>query len=170
MEYSISINFFTNQVGIRKAAELVSKAGFTQLDYNPPIFNDNWKELFKSEVEVLNEYGLKVHQAHFPFNRYGWYNNHRELIDRLLDCGESLGVKYYAVHGDEIDFESTTFSKEAALEYNHNYFLPYVERAKKNGYKIAFETVFEDWKRNRFTSEADDLYNLITSYNSESAV
>lgn len=171
MDYAISIMFFSRQIGMKKSAELVAKAGFKYLDYTPPITEGNWKETYKSHAEIFKEYGLTVHQTHIPFNRYGSYKDqHKMYIDRVIEAGEELGAKYYAVHGDEFDFENLSFTKEKALEYNHNYFLPYVERAKKNGYKMAFETVFEDWDRPRFTSQADDLYNLITSYNSPAAV
>lgn len=171
MKHSINIRYFSAYIGMKKAAEFIANAGFTHLDYTPYVMCENWEELLKEDVKIINEYGLKVHQAHFPFNRYGSYKDqHKLYIDRVVNAGEQLGVKYYAVHGDEFDFENRKFSKDAALEYNHNYFLPYVERAKKNSYKIAFETLFEDWDRPRFTSEADDLYNLIGSYGCDAAV
>lgn len=43
-------------------------------------------------------------------------------------------------------------------------------RAERNGYKVAFETVFEDWGRRRFTSVADELMDLILSYHSDASV
>lgn len=171
MEYAISIRFFSKDIGMKKAAEFISKAGFTHLDYTPPVDLENWEEEFKNDIEIFKEYGFCVHQTHIPFNRYGSYKDkHKMYIERVISAGEQLGVKYYAVHGDEFDFQNLEYSKEAALDYNHNYFLPYVERAKRNGYKIAFETVFEDWDKPRFTSEADDLYNLIKSYNDDAVV
>ena len=44
MEYGINVRFFEKALGLRKAAELVAKAGFTQLDYTPVVLEDNWKE------------------------------------------------------------------------------------------------------------------------------
>ena len=73
-------------------------------------------------------------------------------------------------HGDEFDFDNLEFSPEAALEYNHNLFLPYVTRAEQGGYKVAFETVFEEMKKRRFSSQADELMDLIQSFHSDSAV
>lgn len=171
MEYGINVRFFEKALGLRKAAELVAKAGFTQLDYTPVVLEDNWKEQLTEAVKIFADNGLTVHQTHAPFNRYGTYGDmHKTCIDRCAEVTEVLGAKFMVAHGDEFDFENRTFSPEAALEYNCQYFLPYVERAKKNGYKVAFETVFEDGNRRRYTSKADELWDLIEAFHSETVV
>ena len=122
-------------------------------------------------MKLFDAFGLTVHQTHVPFNRYGAYGEaHPECVARCFEATEILGAKYAVVHGDEFDFENITFSPEAALEYNRKMYLPYVEGGKAAGYKVAFETVFEDWDRRRYTSRADELRKLIDSFNSESAV
>ena len=78
-----------------------------------------------------------------------------------------MGAKFMVVHGDEFNFAEREFDPEAALQYNHDLFLPYVE---SGSYRVAFETVFEDLKRRRFTSQAEELLALIQSYGSEYAV
>lgn len=172
MEYGININYVKKGLSLAKAAELVAKAGFTQLDYTPPLREDTWENSMKEAATIFQANGLTVHQTHAPFNRYGRYGDrHMLYLDRCAEATEFLGAKYVAVHGDEFDFDNLTFTPEAALEYNHNYFLPYVERAQKNGYKLAFETVFEDVQpRRRYTSKAEELMALILSFESESAV
>lgn len=173
MEYGINVKFFKNALGIKRAAELVAAAGFTQLDYTPYLLNDNWMDELKEAMEIFSANGLTVHQTHAPFNRYGNYGESLALCtDRCAEATELMGAKFMVVHGDEFDFENQEFSPEAALDYNHNLFLPYVERAARNGYKIAFETVFEEnfKRRRRFTSDAGELLSLIRSYESKSAV
>ena len=171
MEYGINVKFFKADIGMEKAVELVARAGFTKLDYTPDVSQDVWEIEMKEAVKLFDAYGLTVHQVHIPFNRYGRYGDkHKLCIDRCAEAAEAMGAKFMVAHGDEFDFANTEFSPEAALEYNHGYFLPYVERANKNGYKIAFETVFEDWDRRRFSSDAGELKSLILSFNSESAV
>lgn len=171
MEYGINVRFFEKALGLRKAAELVAKAGFTQLDYTPLVLEDTWKTQMTEAAKIFADNGLTVHQTHAPFNRYGTYGDmHKTCIDRCVEATEVLGAKFMVAHGDEFDFENRTFAPEAALEYNHQLFLPYVERAKRNGYKVAFETVFEDGNRRRYTSFADELLDLIASYNSETVV
>lgn len=171
MKYGINVDFFGRELGLAKAAELVAKAGFTTLDYTPPLLRDDFETKMKEAKKIFDANGLSVHQTHAPFNRYGRYGEkHAFCLARCAEATEFFGSSYMVAHGDEFDFENLTFSPEAALEYNHNLFLPFVERAGKSGYKIAFETVFEDWDRRRYTAKADELYDLITSYKSENAV
>ena len=171
MEYGININFFSKSLGIRKSAELIAKAGFTQLDYTPPLKNDNWKESMNEALSIFADHGLTVHQTHAPINRYGAYTGCYQLcLDRCAEATALMGAKYMVVHGDEFDFENHTFSPEAALNYNHDLFVPYVEQSGKDGYQVAFETVFEDCNKRRYTSDIDELLTLITSFESENAV
>ena len=171
MEYGINIRFFEKELGLAKAAELAAKAGFTQMDYTPVLKEDQWETRMKEAKRIFEANGLTVHQTHMPFNRYGTYGDmHQVCLDRCMEATEYLGAKFMVAHGDEFDFEHMVFSPEAALEYNHDLFLPYVERAARNGYKVAFETVFEDWNRRRYTSYAEELSALIASFDSDSAV
>ncbi len=173
MEYGINIGFFTKQTELENVARLVSKAGFKMLDYTPPVLRDNWDILMKEHLKIFGEYGLLVHQTHAPFDRYGGYGDKYKLcLDRCAEATAFMGADFMVVHGDEFDFDNMSFSPEAALEYNHKLFSPYVDSAGKSGYKVAFETVFEDRfkDRRRYTSEADELMKLITSFESADAV
>jgi len=178
MEYGINIRYLTKSISMERAAEAVAKAGFTMLDYTPLVQEDTWEADMKRDMAVFKENGLTVHQTHAPFNRYSRYGdvqNHKICLDRCMEATAYLGAKYVAVHGDEFDFENITFSPEAALEYNHNYFAPYVKQAKEIGCKLGFETVFEDNMtryagKRRFTSEPEELLSLIQSFHSKEAV
>ena len=172
MRYGINIGYFAKSVSMERAAEAVAAAGFTMLDYTPPVLEDNWEEIMKKDLRSFRENGLTVHQTHAPFNRYGRYGSRHQLcMERCMEATAYLGAEYVAVHGDEFDFENLTFSPERALAYNHDYFRPYVEHAKTIGCKMAFETVFEDsTSRRRYTSDPEELLTLITSFRSEAAV
>lgn len=172
MEYGINIGYLTKEACMKSAAEAVAKAGFTMLDYTPPLLEDNWEEIMKNNFRIFQENGLTVHQTHAPFNRYGRYGRKHQLcMQRCMEATAYMGAKYVAVHGDEFDFENHTFSPKKALAYNHDYFLPYVEQAGKIGCKMAFETVFEDNAvKRRYTSEPEELLSLIASFESENAV
>ena len=156
---------------IKTAAELIAKAGFTMLDYTPRLQRDDWKNELCESMKIFEYYGLTVHQTHSPFNRYGTYGkDHKLCLERCAEATELMGAKYMVAHGDEFDFENMTFSPESALQYNHDLYLPYVKRAEEKGYKIAFETVFEDMGVRRYTSKSDELMAIIKSFDSESAV
>ena len=171
MNYGINIAYFRN-TSLANAALLASKAGFTHVDYTPPVINDDWESIMKTSCKIFDEYGLKVNQTHIPFNRYGSCgSNHRLYVDRVLEATAFMGAQHAVVHGDEFDFENTQYSPEAALEYNHNYFCKDIEFAKNNGFKMAFETVFNDHPvKTRFSSKPQELLDLIHSFNSDYAV
>ena len=175
MEYGINVRFFEKTLPLEKSAELAAKAGFTQVDFTPRLRSDEWEKDVQDATRIFAHYGLTVHQTHAPFNRYGSYGKYNEgfhalCLERCAAATEMLGARYMVAHGDEFDFENNTFTPEAALDYNRSLFLPYVERAERNGYKVAFETVFEDWDRRRYTSKADELMGLIASFESPAAV
>ena len=171
MEYGINIEFLTKEIPLSTTAKLVSEAGFTKLDYTPNLRNDRWEAETREAMSVFDAYGLTVHQTHAPFNRYGHFGNKFNVcLERCAEATAMMKAKFMVAHGDEFDFSATGFSPEAALEYNRKIYLPYVESAKKCGYKVAFETVFEDMDRRRYTSNADELLALINSFESENAV
>ena len=35
MEYGINVKYFEKSIGLKKASQLVAKAGFTKIDYTP---------------------------------------------------------------------------------------------------------------------------------------
>lgn len=168
MELSINISYISKTVGDTEAARLLSENGFTALDYTPSVANDDWKAEMHEKLKIFNEFGLHVHQTHAPFNRYGkWGDKHRLCVERALEATAEMGAKYMVVHGDEFDYNNLEYSHDAALAYNHDYFLPYVEAAEKNGVNLAFENLFcEPNHSPRFCSQTEELVSLIKSFNS----
>lgn len=175
MEYGINLNFFKKTLGLKRSAEFIAEAGFTQLDYTPNLRNENWKDEMREALQIFADFGLTVHQTHAPYNRYFEYDNfdHYHLcLERCAEATALMGAKFMVAHGDEFDFENLEYSHEAILDYNHKLFLPYVESAKDNGYQVAFETVFSRasmWHLPTLPT-VDDVLDIIHSFNSESAV
>ena len=168
MEYGINIDFFRS-APLTDVAKAIADAGFTCVDYRPPVMDDNWEITMKEACKIFREYGLRVHQTHVPYRRPG--TNHRLYVERSLESVIYMGAKYAVVHGNEFDFDKVKYTPEAAFEFNHNYFRGDVEFAKKNGFKMAFETVFDDHPVNlRYTSRPHELFELVTSFSSTSAV
>lgn len=169
MEYSINIGYLTATLSMAQAAELLSKNGFTALDYTPPVASDNWQAVMRENLDIFSSFGLRVHQTHAPYNRYGkWGANHKLYIERAVEASAAMGAEFMVAHGDEFDYESMEYSPEAALAYNHDYFLPYVEMAEKAGVGVAFENLFcESTRPARFCSEIEELLPLIESFDSK---
>lgn len=173
MELSFNLDYYAKDVGLEKAAKIVSEAGIKLLDYTPKP--DTSPAEWYNAIEIFEKNELGVYQCHAPFNRYGKHGSveeHKQKLDRCVDMAMELGAKYLVVHGDEFDFDTMTYSAASALEYNYNYFAPIVEKCAKNGIYVAFENVFEDGYcgegvKPRYGSNPDDLCALIDKYNSE---
>lgn len=170
MEYGINIKYLARQSPLSKVAEIVARAGIKNLDCSLDFNNDNWEQALYHDLALYEKNGLSVHQTHAPFNRYGLHGDkHKEYIWRTLKATKAFGAKYMVVHGDEFDFDNMQYTPQNALEYNYEFFAPYVEEAEKLGLKIAFETVFEDGFNNthRFCANSDDLLALIRKFNTD---
>lgn len=167
MDYSINIQYIAKTMPMEHAAKLVSAAGFTALDYTPPITDDNWKSTMAAHLKIFSDNHLHVHQTHAPFNRYNHHGDkHKLLVERALQATKEMNAPYMVVHGDEFDFKSLKYTLEKALEYNYDYFAPFVEKAAAQNIGIAFENVFEDANRPRFCSDVTELKTLIKKFNS----
>lgn len=170
--YGINVNYLARLHGLKETVAKIAAAGFTKLDYTPPLRADDWQAQMREAMRIFAAYGLTVHQTHAPYNRYGTYGEQlKTCLARCMEATAELGAAYMVVHGDEFDFAATPFSPEAALDYNHHLFRPLVEAAPKSGFCLAFETVFEDGKPfRRFTSDIAELEALIRSFDCDSAV
>lgn len=165
MEHSINIHYIAKTLPMKKAAQLVSEAGFTALDYTPPVTDNNWERIMEEHMQIFSENHLHVHQTHAPFNRYNHHGDkHHLLVERTLQATQALNATYMVVHGDEFDFKNMEYTPQKALEYNYNYFAPYVEIAATLDIGIAFENVFEDANRPRFCSDVTELKALIERF------
>lgn len=168
MELSVNISYISKTIGTVEAAKLLSENGFTALDYTPAVDKDNWKDEMREKLDIFKSFGLRVHQTHAPFNRYGkWGDRHRLCVERALEATAETGAEFMVCHGDEFDYSNLEYSYDAALQYNHDYFLPFVETAEKAGVNLAFENLFcEPDHSPRFCSETEELIPLIKSFNS----
>jgi sugar phosphate isomerase/epimerase len=167
MEFSICIDYIAKTMPMERAAQIVSAAGFTALDYTPPVQEDNWEEIMAQHMQFFADNNLHVHQTHAPFNRYNRCGDKLPLyIERTLQASVAMNASYMIAHGDEFNFKEMQYTPEKALEFNYELFAPFVEKASKAGLGVAFENVFEDANRPRFCSDVAELKALIQRFNS----
>ncbi len=162
MELATSFEYLLKTMDCDTAAKALSNAGITLINFTPRT-----EEEQAQAAQAFEKYGLRVYQTHAIFNRYDGMDaeDHKKTVMLNLCSTHVLGAKYMVVHGDEFDFGNIPYTKEAALDYNYEYFAPVVEKAEKLGIKIAFENVFEDMpEKPRFCSEAEDLIRLIARF------
>ena len=176
MKYGLNIGYLMKKIPFETVLDMVKKAGFTDLDYQPDYKREDWEANAYKEIDAIAKAGLCIHQTHAPFNRYRSHTkeDYKIYLERLFCETEMAGAKYMVVHGDEFEFDTMEYTPEKALQYNYELFAPYVERAAKSGIKLAFETVFEDFiddatqlAQPRFCSDFDDLCAMIGKFNSD---
>ena len=157
-----------NKRSIYECIDIAHAAGFRVIDLNA-------REASPYEIAKLSDYiggkGMRVNQSHLPFNRYK-KENFEDFSKALKKCAENargFGSKILVIHGDEFDFKTKEFSREAAIEFNYELFAPIAEYAEKHDMKIAFENVFEDNfdGHPRFCSITEDLIDLCDRFQSE---
>ena len=117
MEYGINIRYFSRDIGMERAAELVARAGFSCLDYTPPVSADDWEATLRADLAVFRSWGLRVHQTHAPFGRYVKDPDypHRLYVERCAEATALLGAEFMVVHGDEFDFASCLYCGHCEL-------------------------------------------------------
>lgn len=173
MELSVNLGYYSKYIGLETAARMAAIAGIRTLDFTPALDGDDWQEKTEEAARIFDRYNLTVYQGHAPFNRYGSHGdveNHKKLVWRSLEAAAKLNSKVLVVHGDEFDFDGMTYTPEAVLAYNYEYFVPVVERAAKLGVKIAFENLFTDWNRPRNCSKVEELSALMDSFHAPETV
>ena len=168
MIHALNPSYFLKTVSLEKLLPLLKKHGFTHVDYSPASRKEDCLALAEKDRALLDANGITVEQSHAPYNRYGQHGTvaeYRVHLDRCVEACAVLGAKYLVVHGDEFENDTMTYTPEAAADYNYELFAPVVERAAKYGYGVAFETVFQDWDRPRHCAKFEELYGLITRFN-----
>lgn len=137
----------------------VKNAGFNYVDILVPHSD------IPETVNLLEQTGLSVNQSHCPFNRYE-KKDYADFAKDIMDAAvraHALGSKIFVVHGDEFDFDSMTYTKQAALEFNYKLFSPVAEYLSQHNMKLAFENLFCDGGP-RFCSDTDELCMLTDKF------
>ena len=177
MELGINLGFYRSDKGdisleaLLEGAKFCRELGFTALDFLTSYDREDWEERAKRFREMLDENGLKIHQGHAPYNRYGRYESKEifeERFRRSIEIAGILGAKYVAVHADEyITPKGIPYNGGRIRQLMYDFLAPYVEHAIKLGIGIAIENLFEgpeDPVRHRYTSKIEELLSLIEMF------
>lgn len=126
------------------------------------------------EAQRLREYcdgiGVSVDQTHARFDFKGMTCEQfvSDMI-KSVKVSRILGAKSIAVHADTYYDPEYRFDFDTVRDIIYDIYAPMVEEAKKQGVKLAMETLFEDrapaGKRARFTSTIEELDAIVSKYN-----
>ncbi len=152
-----------------EAARICKAAGYTVLDCTPAFATDDDYETKAYDLaNALAAEGLRVEQAHAPFNRYAKqpFDQFQERLRRSFHTARILGVRYHVVHADEYPL-SLPYDSAAACDYAYEYLAPLAEYAEKHGFSLAVENLFDEPcfpsvdGRNRFTATIEEQIAII---------
>lgn len=154
----------------------ICKAGFKFIDMNfwdwghspnSPFMQDNWVDWVKSIKECGDELGVTFHQAHAMVYSPFKLDNPKlpmqiEATKRSVIGAGILGIDWVVFHAD-------TYSEndhELNLKKNNEWLTPYVELALEHNTGIALENMNDSGKNIRYTTNAEQLAELVDSFKS----
>ena len=136
--------FLAKRHGIIRAVELLIEAGFTGIDismYDVSAFPyvDDYKEKCAEIKAMCDKAGVKLVQAHAPFNC-----KTQDLVDTYLErdfeCCALLGIPNIVVH--PLTVGPYNNFRESSYKANIEYYNTIKPMAKKYGVKIAVENMW----------------------------
>ena len=176
MELSTNICYLRKRRGttqtrtMAECAEIVKKAGFNFIDYSGSYYleQEDWQEQSKRDLETFNRIGLTVDQTHAPYN-FSAYDEetYKECMQRAFEINNIVGSKNIVIHADKYVPDENGFDFNKALKEIYDFYAPYVEYAKKEGFGVAIENLFDrpDGIRTRFTSYVEEQKAIIEKFN-----
>jgi sugar phosphate isomerase/epimerase len=177
MEISLNIGYLRKRRcgaphrTLAECAKITKDAGFNSVDYsaNSYIENENWIDEANASRDVLSKAGLTVHQMHAPyvFDKYN-EDDYKEYMRRSFEACTVMGTEYMVIHADKYVPGPDGYDFNKALNTIYDFYAPYVDYAKKHGFGVAIENLFEpEWQkeRNRFTSKIEEQIAIIEKFN-----
>ncbi len=151
---------------IFEAMDIIYDAGFRCVDVSA-----NFNSTPEKTAEYALSKGMRINQCHAPFNRYAKqdYAEFSKQLETAAHNCKALQCAILVVHADEFDFANMSYTKEKAMEFNYRLFSPIVEYAENNGFKVAFESVFQDMSPDypRLCSMTEELLEMESKFNSK---
>lgn len=164
---------------VRKTHEV----GFNVMDFvmcgmqrnETELNGENWKYLVDRIANEAAKLGVEFSQSHLPYYKWRGEDPYEEGCEknefivettkRCIEISGMLGVKWAVVH--PVTERLCIVDRKKNLAYNHEIYDKYVELASKRGVGLAFENMADIEANRRYGTVADDLIEIVDSYNSE---
>lgn len=158
-----------------ECGKIVKNAGFDFVDFSAYNYalNDGWLEKTERIKAGFDDLGLTVHQTHAPYVfETCSEEDYRENMRRCFIANKIVGSEYIVVHADKY-IPKGNYDPKAAITEIYDFYAPYVEYAKKEGFSVALESLFEPVRngvRTRFTSTIEEHLEILEKFNDPSVV
>ena len=96
MQFGINLKYLEKTISLESAAKILAEAGIETVDYASDPTSDDWEKKAFSDLALLQNAGIAVHQTHAPMNRYGAHGErHMEYtFSENIPCGSCFFVGY----------------------------------------------------------------------------
>ncbi|MBQ4563188.1 MAG: sugar phosphate isomerase/epimerase [Lachnospiraceae bacterium] len=191
MKVSISTKSYESEGGNGRARSIfqvvpvMREIGFESLDLNLKDYDystyllrgEDWKEKVLALKQLADSVDMEFYQAHSPtakggriygnpqFSAPGAVEEYREMVERNVIACSMLGVKWLIIH--PITCPEYNYERRATLQYNLDFWSPFVELAGKLGTGLAFENQLPHLNRAhpyKYCEHYDDLLDLVDGY------
>ncbi len=161
MDICTQTRHLANRLGILRAVDILSEAGYDALDISftsAPSFHekDSYNLIVEELIRRRDAYGIRYIQAHAPFH---W--SIKKVLDeivpqypRVFEIAGRLGVEQIVVHPiQNVEVERYRTNGESLFERNMEFYNAIKPLAKTNGVKIAIENI---WKYHPYNKRIID--------------
>ena len=178
MEISTNIGYLRKRrngelCSYEECADILKKAGFKYIDFsgNEYLPDDDWKEKILSTKKYFDKIGLVIDQTHAPFD----FDLHDEetnkiRMQRSFEVCKLVGAENIVVHGSNYVPDENGFDFDKGLNAVYDFYAPYVDYAKKEGFGVAIENLCgrHDRKPVLFSCYIEEQKALIDKFNDPS--
>lgn len=175
---STSLNLIfdgTFKTSVKDEMAHLAKCGFTCFDFNfndmcstlaSPFVGKDWQSYLLDVKKFADENGMRFGQAHSPIIECPTYegcgeDGFRELQFRTIEGSALMGIPWLVFH--PIEMPGT---EKECLDYNYEYYAPFVESCKKYGVGLALENTCPAYVRSEM-SKTDTLLALADSFHDD---
>ncbi len=179
LDISTSLNLIfdgTFHTSVKEEMLHLAKCGFRVFDFNfndmcstlaSPFVGKGWQAYLEEIKEFAEQNGMRFGQAHSPIVECPTYegcgeDGFRELQYRTIEGSARMGIPWLVFHPIE-----KIGTEQECLDYNYEYFAPFVEACRKHGVGLALENTCPAYLRSEM-SKTDTLLALVDRFHDES--
>ena len=184
MDISITINSFITRLGLEEGCKLAKESGYEAVDWSLAVWTsgtlkktggkapenifdqdmDAIMEHYKPMLDMFKKYGLRIGQAHAPFN--AWDSQNPDLLDyaievykkNILLC-DKVGCKYVVLHGIKpyrLDVDDDLPGYEEGERLNRKLFESLIPTLQQTDVVVCMENLFSGAHNHYIGSHCSD--------------
>jgi sugar phosphate isomerase/epimerase len=189
MDISITVGSFVARLGLEEGCKLAKESGYEAIDWSLAVWNsgtlkktggkapenifdkdmDEIWAYFQPALEMYKKYGLRIGQAHAPFN--AWDSQNPDLLDyaievykkNILLC-QKAGCKYVVLHGIKpyrLDVDDDLPGYEEGEALNRKLFESLIPTLLETDVVVCMENLFSGAHNDFIGSHCSDPHDAV---------